>query len=140
MKFWDSSALVTLHVSQQASALTRKILEGDPEVVAWVLSDVELRSALCRLERDGAISSSDALEAAERLGRTWSGVHVVGLTDSVKMRAKRLLGVHPLRAADALQLAAALGAAYDDPSGRSFVCLDGRLRAAAAREGFSVEP
>jgi uncharacterized protein len=57
----------------------------------------------------------------------------------VKARAKRLLGVHSLRAADALQLAAALTPVYDDPLGHSFVCLDARL-SEARREGFTLFP
>jgi hypothetical protein len=55
-------------------------------------------------------------------------------------KALRLLGVHPLRAADALQLAAALILVRDDPAGRAFVCLDERLREAALLEGFRVLP
>jgi hypothetical protein len=52
--------------------------------------------------------------------------------------ASRLLRVHPLRAADALQLAAALAAAKGDPSSLDVVCLDQRLSEAARREGFRV--
>jgi len=70
----------------------------------------------------------------------WETVHVVSLVLPVKARAKRLLAVHPIRAADALQLAAALTAVYDDPAGWEFVCLDERLGDAARREGFTVVP
>jgi predicted nucleic acid-binding protein len=52
--------------------------------------------------------------------------------------ATRLLRVHPLRAADALQLAAAIIAAEDDPRSLPFVTLDDRLALAAEREGFPV--
>ena len=48
------------------------------------------------------------------------------------------LRTHPLRAADALQLAAALAAADHNPASLEIVCLDERLRDAARREGFSV--
>ena len=68
------------------------------------------------------------------------GVAVVGATDQVRVRAGRLLAAHPLRAADALQLAAALVWSDDQPQGESFVCLDERLRAAAASEGFASVP
>ena len=64
----------------------------------------------------------------------------MSLVDAVKARAKRLLGVHTLRAADALQLGAALTAASDDPLGWDLVCLDERLAEAARREGFAVLP
>jgi hypothetical protein len=60
--------------------------------------------------------------------------------DEVLRRSDRLLSRYPLRAADALQLSAALVAAEDTPDLLPFVCLAGRLRAAAAAEGFAVLP
>ena len=48
--------------------------------------------------------------------------------------------LHPLRAADALQLAAALEWAKGKPSGRTFITLDKQLALAATREGFMVLP
>jgi hypothetical protein len=55
-------------------------------------------------------------------------------------RAVRLLSVHDLQAADALQLAAAVAWAGDDREGQGFVCLDERLTRAAPLEGFCVQP
>lgn len=140
MRFWDSSALVVLHVQQKATQRARDLYSKDPQVLAWVLSDVEVRSALCRLGREGALSPGAMREAIARSESFWSAVHVISLLDAAKSRAKRLLGVHGLRAAAALQLGAALAAAYDDPVGWEFVCLDERLADAARREGFAVVP
>jgi hypothetical protein len=61
-----------------------------------------------------------------------------GYLEPLRRLAQRLVRVHPLRAADAFQLAAALVAAEPDPSGVEFVCLDPRLANAASREGFRV--
>lgn len=72
--------------------------------------------------------------------RLFEGVHAVALADPVRARAKRLLSVHALRAADSLQLGAALTAVEDEPFGWGFVCLDERLSEAASREGFRVLP
>jgi predicted nucleic acid-binding protein len=47
---------------------------------------------------------------------------------------------HPLRAADALQLAAALIWCEEQPHGETFVSLDDRLRGAASKEGFTLAP
>jgi hypothetical protein len=58
--------------------------------------------------------------------------------DAVLEMARRLLRVHPLRAADSLQLAAAVLASEGRPSTLEFVCLDDRLGIAAQREGFRV--
>jgi predicted nucleic acid-binding protein len=61
-------------------------------------------------------------------------------TEEVRRRARRLLAVHSLRAADALQLAAALVFCEDEPGRADFACLDDRLRGAASKEGFRVLP
>jgi hypothetical protein len=51
-----------------------------------------------------------------------------------------LLNTHPLRAADAVQLAAALVACEERPQVLSFVCVDDCLRESARKEGFPVLP
>jgi uncharacterized protein len=68
---------------------------------------------------------------------SWSEVEP---TQRLLSRAERILSVHPLRAADALQLASAIAWSDGDTDGRAFVCLDVRLREAARREGFSLAP
>jgi predicted nucleic acid-binding protein len=140
MKYWDSSALIALHVEQTSTPGVRDLYARDPEVLTWCLSDVEVRSGIVRLGRDGAMTQSQVQTAIARIEAFWQGVHEVSLVEAVKPRAKRLLGVHTLRAADALQLAAAVAAVYDNPLGWEFVCLDRNLAAAAAREGFIVVP
>ncbi len=140
MRFWDSSALVALQVEQAMTARVRELYAADSVVIAWVLSDVEVQSALRRLERDGAITARALRDLVRHYDALWDGVHVIDAVGAVRTRAKRLLGVHPLRAADAVQLAAALIAAYDDPQALEFACLDARLAGAAEREGFAVVP
>ena len=140
MKYWDSSALVVLHVDQAATAPVRDLFRSDPQILTWTLSEIEIRSALMRLAREGALGPGELQEAIVRVDEFWQGVHVVSLVEAVKQRARRLLGVHPLKAADSMQLAAALTAAYDDPRGQQFVCLDHTLSDAARREGFAVLP
>jgi predicted nucleic acid-binding protein len=56
----------------------------------------------------------------------------------VREAAVRFLRVHPLRAADALQLAAAFVAAERRPSSLEVVTLDDRLAVAARKEGFAL--
>jgi len=56
---------------------------------------------------------------------------------AVREQALRALRLHPLRAADALQLTAALEWAGSPPD-CAFVSFDARLQAAAHREGFSI--
>ena len=78
--------------------------------------------------------------ALQRLELLVDHSDTVAATEDVRRRAGRLLAVHPLRAADALQLAAALVFCEDDPTGESLVCLDDRLCDAALSEGFQLLP
>ena len=56
----------------------------------------------------------------------------------VRRYAERVVETHPIRAADALQIGAALVAAEDNPASIAFVSLDRNRAEAAEREGFHV--
>jgi len=78
--------------------------------------------------------------ARERLVGFDESAATIVPSDAIRSRADRLLAIHSLRAADALQLAALLAAAEDRPAELPFVTLDDRLAEAAHKEGFSVLP
>jgi predicted nucleic acid-binding protein len=80
------------------------------------------------------------MKGLERLREILPFCRMVPATGPVRERAVRLLISHPLRAADAQQLAAALIWCEEKPSGQDFVCLDQRLRESAEREGFGILP
>ena len=138
MRFWDSSALVPLLVGEPASAAVTREYERDPEMFAWWAADIECASALARLERDGALDAAATAAAFGRLDLLAAAWQEIQPASSVRRVAIRLLRVHPLRAADALELAAAVIASEDDPSTLPLVTLDDRFAEAAEREGFAV--
>jgi predicted nucleic acid-binding protein len=139
--FWDSSALVPLVVEEPGSAQVRSLVEEPREArVIWWGTRVECASALARAVREGRLPGDRVDETLERLATLVAESVEVQPIDAVRGRALRLLRVHPLRAADSLQLAAALVASEEHPEGAGFVCLDGRLRDAARAEGFLVLP
>ena len=115
MKYWDSSALVALLVDEPGSAERRAAIRQDPAIVTWWGSRIECASALNRLHRERRFESGGldrSLEQLRRLGASWLEIEPL---EQVRSRAIRLLRLHPLRGADALQLAAALTAAAEDP-------------------------
>ncbi len=83
---------------------------------------------------------ASALVPTFRLRGLVEDADFIAPTIGLRERAGRLVASHPLRAADALQLAAALVWCDEAPQGTAFVCLDDRLREAARREGFAVLP
>jgi uncharacterized protein len=105
----------------------------------WWATEVQCASAVARLEREGALRERDASEAFETLRRLAEGWHEVDASDGVREAAVRFLRVHPLRAADALQLAAAFIAAERRPPSLELITVDERLSGAARKEGFVVK-
>jgi predicted nucleic acid-binding protein len=138
MRFWDTSAVIPLLAYEPVRPRLLELLEQDPQVLIWWGTAVEIASALARREREQLLTAdevTDALVLAKQLAESW---HEIVPSDAVRRTAERLLRTHPLRAADSLQLAAALIAADHDPGNLQVVCLDARLSAAARREGFTV--
>lgn len=137
MIFWDASAIVPLLLVEDASKEMRRLLRDDNDMMVWWGSPVEVLSALARAERSRAVPSRDAelvRSALRSLTDRWNEVQP---SDEVRERAGTVLLRHPLRAADALQLAAALTWARGRPPGHPFVSLDERLAEAARGEGFN---
>jgi predicted nucleic acid-binding protein len=138
VRFWDTSAVVPLVVRQSASTRADRWYAEDPVIAIWTLTTVEITSALWRLRREEALTEDDARAAELRVDELASASYIVADVNSAKALAARLLRVHSLRAADALQLGAALIWCGGQPLGKTLHTLDERLALAARREGFSV--
>lgn len=140
VSFWDSSALLPLWVEEPRSGRLRRLAQERPGWVVWWRTRVECNSALARRKRALGEEAYRLIPAEELLqlhAKSWTEVLP---TEALRAMAERLLRVHPLRAADALQLAAALAWADHAPLGFEFVCPDQRLREAARSEGFRILP
>jgi uncharacterized protein len=140
VKFWDSSALIPLLLREPTSARLQDLLRRDPAVAIWWGTPVECAGALARRQREGVLARSGLRQAHAALDGLRARATEIEPTEEVRSRALRLLAVHPLRAGDALQLAAALVWSQERVRGVGFVSMDDRLRGAAAREGFQVLP
>ncbi|MGH7336616.1 MAG: type II toxin-antitoxin system VapC family toxin [Myxococcota bacterium] len=138
MSFWDSSALVPVLVDEPSSAAMRLRYAEDAGPAVWWGTSIECASALARLEREGALTANEIATSFGRLDELQAGWDVVEPSEDLREIARRFVRVHPLRAADALQLAAAYLASERRPPTLELVSLDDRLRDAALREGFAV--
>ena len=140
MKFWDSSALIPLCLTESSSEDVKRVVRSDEDIIVWWATHIECLSALARRRREGTLSSDAGIKSKavlSALAAEWSEV-LPG--ERIRQRAERLLLTHPLRAADAFQLAAALIWAEETPQGLEVVCLDQNLREAATKEGFTLLP
>ncbi len=136
--FWDTSALVPLCVRQGTTPRAIALYEN-LEAVVWWATSVEIASALARLVRMKQLSSSDWAKAgkiATALANDWS---VIQPSEAVRAKATELVDRYDLRAADALQLAAALAWCEDVPQGRVFLTADQKLQEAALLSGFDAK-
>lgn len=140
MRFWDTSAIIPLIVREPRSKALRQLLEQDTGMVVWWATRVECVSAISRRAREDTLvpeGEASARDLLNDLSGSWTEAQP---TARLRTLAERSLAVHPLRAADALQLAAALIWCGEQPRGCPFVCLDERLRSAASRSGFVLLP
>lgn len=138
MRFWDSSAILPLLVTEATTPVLTEAFREDPVMLVWWGTEVECASALARVERDADANLSAITASFARLDALRSAWHEVDAVEVVRITARRLLRTHVLRAADALQLAAAFAASEGQPSSQTFVSLDGELVRAARREGFDI--
>ena len=138
MRYWDSSALVSLIVRESDTEQRERLQRQDGGIVTWWGTLIECASALSRLQREGSLDSRSLTLGADKLRRSAANWLQIRPSERLRQRALRLLRLHPLRAADALQLAAALVACDDDPTVLALVCSDQGLSDAALTEGFVV--
>jgi predicted nucleic acid-binding protein len=127
-----------LLIAEASTRRLQRLAASDPDMLVWWGSGVECLSALARLERSAALDARTGAHAFDRLKQLAAGWNEVEPSEIVRETAMRFLRVHPLRAADALQLAAAFVAAEQRPVSLTMITLDDRLGGAAQKEGFGV--
>ena len=137
--FWDASALIPLCVRQTLTPRARS-LYNEYEVTVWWATPVEVASALARLLRTQQINAKE-LTAARRLADDLSDIWwMIQPSDLLRASALALVDQYDLRAADSLQLAAAIEWCEGQPHGRVFLTADQRLREGALLYGFETGP
>lgn len=139
MRFWDASVLVPLCVSEPTSDPLLTLLHTDHVVAVWWGSLIECWSTIARRGREGSLSPDQGDMAIVRLSRLQESWYEIQPSEQIRALVARLLRVHHLSGADALQLAAAL-VWIDKAAPGEFVTLDRRLQHAARLEGFTVRP
>jgi len=140
LRFWDSSAVLPLCLEEPHSGRLRELATEDPHIVAWWSTVVECTSAMARLRREGFLNIEQERQVAMVLDTVVAEWTEIQPSEELRRSSIQLLRRHPLRSADALQLAAAHLWAAGRPEGNPFICVDRRLRDAALLEGFVVLP
>lgn len=143
--FLDSSALLKRYVPEVGTAWVQSI--SDPQSqnllivahIAWV----EICSAVARRQREASISSIQANQILAAFSAHWNTQYfIVAIDKTVIDLAGQLVNQHPLRAYDAVQLAAALslqGQLTPPNASLTFLTADTRLLAIAQAENLLAD-
>ena len=143
--YLETSALVKLYVREPGTEQLLKLVSrtGNHRFAVLTLSKVEFHSAIRRREREGDIDPLLAHRLLDRFGKHMETKFVKQvMNESVLDLAASLVGQHPLRAYDAVQLAGCLTLrAGSRPDSPTFISSDQRLIQVAKAEGLpSMDP
>ncbi len=144
--FLDSSALAKRYITETGSTWIRKITapSAHNHIIVARIAWVEVLSAFARRQRESSLTSADVILAVQNLRYDLDTEYQVAeVTRTLTETAGELVLRHPLRAYDAVQLAAALqihvALSQVEAAPLIFVSADDRLVAAAQVEGFLAE-
>lgn len=136
LAFWDASALVPLCVGQSTTPRATSFYKKCAAVIWWS-TPLEIASALARLVRMKHLDPQDWVKCRRLAQDLTDSCFVIQPSDSLRSQALQLVETYDLRAADALQLSAALEWCEGVPTA-AFLTADQRLRDAAALRGFEA--
>jgi predicted nucleic acid-binding protein len=132
--YLDTSSLVKLYVAEAGSEMVRQLLDSASVVATSVVAYAEVRAALARLRREGALSASQLRSAKRQFEDEWPHYLTLDATDSLCRAASEFAEKYNLRGFDSIHLASfaevARRAGVDDSRFSSF---DDRLNAAAQK-------
>ena len=142
--YLDTSAFAKLYIEEEGSDLmVRFASESTLGALAVLnLTQVEFRSALRRRERNEDISSEEAFTILAAVQKHFTGGWFLSIpfNETILGEALALIDRRPLRAYDAIQLAACLsfGKGQREQDTVTFVCSDKDLIQVAEMESLSV--
>lgn len=131
--FLDSSALVKRYIREAGTDEVLAQCDRGTELAVAVIAVPEVVSAFRRLVREGRVDEAQHAALKADLGADLADAILCETSPQVVQRAIDALEAHPLRAMDALHVAAALVGAAD-----VFISADARQCAAAAALGLAV--
>jgi predicted nucleic acid-binding protein len=139
--YCDTSALVKCYCREAESDGVLRLRRSAEATAICVIGHAEFHSALNRKRREGHLSEGDGDRVLSGFGLDWEGLVRVDVSPELSRIAARLLRAYPLRAFDALHLAAAVLLRGRLRSAEVvFAGFDERQCQAAVQEGLAVFP
>jgi hypothetical protein len=135
----ESSAVLAWLLEEGAADQVRRALASAERLIASDLTLIECDRVLIRGVSLGRLSEADAAECRAQLHAAAADWQVLRISPEIVERARQPFPAEPLRALDAIHLASALVARSAVP-GLRLLSLDDRIRGAARRLGFQLQP
>jgi predicted nucleic acid-binding protein len=138
--YLDTSALVKLYVDEEGAGQVRQRGQ-DAEIIATCeIAYVEVRAALARRHREGALKGADYRRALRNLGADWPRFFLITVSRQLVFSAGDIAERHHLRASDAVHLASGVAVQSQARESVTFACWDRSLAEAAAKAGLHNLP
>lgn len=144
--FLDTSALLKRYVPEIGTHWMQSVADPQNQYLLIIaqITWIELHSAIARRQREQSISAVQAEQITTAFHQHWNAQYFTVPTDlSIIKQAAELVHQHPLRAYDAVQLAAALNIqtqlSSPDISTFTFLTADDRLCTVASQAGLLTD-
>lgn len=134
---FDTSALLKFVLREEGQPVVAQLWEDADVVAMSQLGYAEARAALAAAARNGRLSPGRLPSAIGQLERRWEEITALDVNAPQSRLAGELADRHRLSGADAIHLAAALSAEWED---LVFVTWDRRLAEGAQAAGLTVAP
>ncbi|MBI4470639.1 MAG: PIN domain-containing protein [Acidobacteria bacterium] len=135
----ESSAVLAWLLGEEAPHRVRRALITADIVMASDLTLIECERVVIRAVALSEITEGDAADRRAHLRGAATQWHVLRISPEIVERARLPFPGEPIRTLDALHLASAL-AARSAVAGVELLSLDDRIRTAASRLGFRLQP
>lgn len=135
----ESSAVLAWLLDEPTGRTARERLAKAEIIIASDLTLIECDRVVIRAAVLGDVTEADAADRRAHLTTAAAHWNVLRISGEIVERARRPFPGDPIRTLDALHLASALVARSAAP-GLEVLSLDDRIRTAAKKLGFSVQP
>jgi hypothetical protein len=135
----ESSAVLAWLLEEKAADQVRHALASAERLITSDLTLIECDRVLIRGVSLGRLSEAGAAECRAQLRAAAADWQVLRISPEIVERARQPFPAEPLRALDAIHLASAL-VARSAIAGLQLLSLDDRIRTAARRLGFQLQP
>ena len=135
----ESSAVLAWLLDEPTGRAVRERLAKTDIIIASDLTLIECDRVVIRAAVLGDLTEAEAADRRAHLTTAAAQWNVLRISEDVVARARQPFPGNPIRTLDAIHLASALVARSVAP-GLEVLSLDDRIRAAARKLGFAVQP